>query len=84
MYRYVKTDLTLSKYPLLGRENEMKIFQEMLNNMIEYSTLKHPKAFNKVNERTKDNMNASYSTLIIKQANQYVIFITQHADIKYQ
>nr|XP_033201808.1 adenylate cyclase type 10-like [Bombus vancouverensis nearcticus] len=54
--KYIVSDIVFSKYPLLGRTEELKIFRRMLMRLLEYS------------KRTKKNRGArpKYNTLIIK------------------
>ncbi|XP_033367042.1 adenylate cyclase type 10-like [Bombus vosnesenskii] len=54
--KYIVSDIAFSKYPLLGRTEELKIFRKMLMRLLEYS------------KRTKKNRGArpKYNTLIIK------------------
>ncbi|KAM0731371.1 Adenylate cyclase type 10 [Formica fusca] len=54
--KFTTPELTESSYPLLGREAEIKVFQEILTNMIEYST----------RDKTKEHSKPEYNTLIIK------------------
>lgn len=55
-YRFAEPELTWSNYPLLGREAEIKIFQQILTNMIEYST----------RDITTKHLKPDYNTLVIK------------------
>lgn len=54
--RLTQPELAWSDYPLLGRETEINIFQQILTNMIEYST----------RDITTKHLKPDYNTLVIK------------------
>ncbi|KAL6429124.1 hypothetical protein ACFW04_008123 [Cataglyphis niger] len=54
--KFIAPEVTWSNYPLLGREAEIKIFQEMLTNMIEYF----------IRKGKLQQLRPDYNTLIIK------------------
>nr|XP_034172604.1 adenylate cyclase type 10-like isoform X1 [Osmia lignaria] len=54
--KYTVSDLVWNKYPLLGRETEIKLFRALLMKLLEYSAL----------EKNADTTRPEYNTLIIK------------------
>lgn len=54
--RYTVSDLVWNKYPLLGRESEIKLFRAMLMKLLEFATL----------EKSANPNRPEYNTLIIK------------------
>ncbi|XP_033176159.1 adenylate cyclase type 10 [Bombus impatiens] len=67
--KYIVSDIVFSKYPLLGRTEELKIFRRMLMRLLEYS------------KKTKENRGArpKYNTLIIK----YLSLLFRHYSAPY-
>ncbi|RLU22084.1 hypothetical protein DMN91_006464 [Ooceraea biroi] len=56
--KHIESELTWSKYPLLGREAEIKIFQQILTNLMKYSA---------VDKTAQRDLRVEYNTLVIKQ-----------------
>ncbi|KAG5306968.1 ADCYA cyclase, partial [Acromyrmex insinuator] len=54
--KFITPELIQKKYPLLGRQEEIKIFQQMLSNLITHFTL----------DVTTDHVQLEHNTLIIK------------------
>ncbi|CAL1681643.1 unnamed protein product [Lasius platythorax] len=54
--KFTAPEITWSNYPLLGREAEIKIFQQILTNLLEYST----------RDKTTQHLKPEYNTLVIK------------------
>ncbi|XP_029155514.1 adenylate cyclase type 10-like [Nylanderia fulva] len=54
--KFSTPELTWSNYPLLGREAEIEIFQQILTNLLEYST----------RDKTIQHLKPEYNTLVIK------------------
>ncbi|XP_026826225.1 adenylate cyclase type 10-like [Ooceraea biroi] len=55
--KHIESELTWSKYPLLGREAEIKIFQQILTNLMKYSA---------VDKTAQRDLRVEYNTLVIK------------------